>query len=325
MKKALITGVSGQDGSYLSELLLTKGYQVHGTILPYEAESPDRYLWRLDSVRDDIKLYPVDIREGQVLAEIVKQVHPDECYHLAAISFVPRSFDDEFSVFEANLTGTHNLLASLQETNGACKVYFAGSSEMFGEVSTQPQDEETPFNPRSPYGITKATGFFLSKYYRKQYSMFVCNGIAYNHESPRRGVEYVTRKITHAAARIKLGLEEKLDLGNLDAKRDWGYSPDYVHAMWLMLQQDAPDDYVLATGVLHSVRDLCKEAFGFLDLDYRKYVNFEPKFYRPNEKVPLVGDASKAAERLNWRPTRKFDKIIEEMVHSDLNSVKNSR
>jgi len=237
MKKALITGVSGQDGSYLAEFLLSQGYEVHGTVLPSEMKEPEKSLLRLSTVVDKIHLYPVNIEDYQMVSGAIKKVNPDECYHLAASSFVTYSFDKEFSVFKTNLDGTHYILASLKELAPNCRFYFAGSSELFGQASSHPQDEDTPFHPRSPYGITKTSGYYLTSYYRQQHGMFACNGIAFNHESVRRGYEYVTRKITQKAVEIKLGHAQTLALGNLDASRDWGYAPDYVRAMWLMLQQ----------------------------------------------------------------------------------------
>ncbi|MGA9398563.1 MAG: GDP-mannose 4,6-dehydratase, partial [Anaerolineaceae bacterium] len=251
--KALITGISGQDGSYLAELLLTKGYEVHGIVMRTELEDPDRSLWKLSGIKDQIALHPGSIEAYPSMYQIVQEVQPDECYHLAASSFVSYSFDDEFAVFNSNVNGTHYILAIIKEAAPHCKFYFAGSSELFGRVLSYPQNEDTPFHPRSAYGITKATGFYLTCNYRENYGLFACNGILYNHESVRRGSEFVTRKITRGAVQIKLGLSHELLLGNLEAKRDWGYAPDYVKAMWLMLQQNKPDDYVIATGDLHSV------------------------------------------------------------------------
>jgi GDPmannose 4,6-dehydratase len=320
-KKALITGIGGQDGSYLAELLLSKGYAVHGTVLPIEMEDPQKYLWRIADIKGQIELYPINIENYQGVKNLIKDIRPDECYHLAACSFVSYSFEEEFSVFKTNLEGTHQLLAACKQHAPDCRVYFAASSEIFGQAPKAPQDENTPMNPRSIYGITKAAGYQLVKYYRQQHGLYACSGIAYNHESPRRGVEYVTHKITMGATRIKLGLQKELRLGNLDAQRDWGYAPDYVHAMWLMLNQDEPDDFVLATGVLNTVRELCQAAFSHLELDYQEYVQVDPEFFRPDEKIPLVGNPSKAAKILNWEPNTSFDNIVSFMVKQDFEKL----
>jgi len=316
--KALITGISGQDGSYLAELLLSKGYEVHGIVMRSELENPDRSLRNIKSIMDRVTLHPASIEAYPSLLKIVEKIIPDECYHLAASSFVSYSFDDEFAIFNANVNGTHYMLSILKTVAPNCKFYFAGSSELFGRVSSFPQNEDTPFHPRSAYGITKATGFYLTSNYRDNYGMFACNGILYNHESPRRGYEFVTRKIVRGAVQIKNGSATKLDLGNLDAKRDWGYAPDYVRAMWLMLQQDKPNDYVIATGQLHSVRELCEAAFSHLGLNYVDYVNIDPKFYRPAEEIPLVGDSTKARKILNWEPSISFTDMIKQMVECDV-------
>lgn len=316
--KALITGISGQDGSYLAELLLSKGYEVHGIVMRSELEDPERSLWKLKGILNQITLHPASIEAFPSLFQIVQRIQPDECYHLAASSFVSYSFDDEFAIFNANVNGTHYILSILKEVAPQCRFYFAGSSELFGRASSYPQNESTPFHPRSAYGITKATGYYLTSNYRENYGMFACNGILYNHESVRRGFEFVTRKCVRGAVQIKLGLANELILGNLDAQRDWGYAPDYVHAMWLMLQQDRPDNYVIATGRLHSVRQLCEIAFKLVGLNYQDYVKVDPKLFRPTEEVPLVGDASKAHEVLNWKPEKTFENMIEEMIAFDL-------
>lgn len=322
MKRALITGISGQDGSYLAELLLKKGYEVHGIVMRSELENPDRSLHNLKGILDRITLHPASIEAFPSMFQIVQRVQPDECYHLAASSFVSYSFDDEFAIFNSNVNGTHYILSIIKEIVPSCKFYFAGSSEMFGRAAGFPQNETTIFRPRSAYGITKATGYYLTYNYRDNYGLFACNGILYNHESPRRGHEFVTRKIVRGAVQIRKGLAQELVLGNLDAKRDWGYAPDYVKAMWLMLQQDHPDDYVIATGKLHSVRELCEVAFSYLGLNYEDYVKVDPKFFRPTEEIPLVGDASKAQEKLNWKPGKAFREMIEEMVEFDLVDMK---
>jgi GDPmannose 4,6-dehydratase len=322
MMKALITGISGQDGSYLAELLLAKGYEVHGVVMRSELEDPDRSLRKLSGILDKITLHPASIEAYPSMFKIVQRVQPDECYHLAASSFVSYSFDDEFAIFNSNVTGTHYLLSILKEIAPNCKFYFAGSSELFGRVSSYPQNEDTPFHPRSAYGITKATGFYLTSNYRDNYGMFACNGILYNHESIRRGYEFVTRKITHGAVQIKLGRSHELFLGNLEAKRDWGYAPDYVRAMWSMMQKDKPDDYVIATGDLHSVREFCEIAFTYLELNYQDYVKVDPNFFRPSEDVPLVGDPTKARQKLNWKPEKTFQNMIDEMVEFDLSEAR---
>ncbi|MCU0485784.1 MAG: GDP-mannose 4,6-dehydratase [Anaerolineales bacterium] len=316
--KAIITGITGQDGSFLAELLLAKGYEVHGIVMRNELEDPDRALRNIKTIMGQVTLHPASIEAYPSMFKIVQRVMPDECYHLAAASFVSYSLDDEFAIFDTNVNGTHNILSILKDIAPKCKFYFAGSSELFGRAVSSPQNELTPFHPRSAYGITKATGYYLTCNYRDNYGLFACNGICYNHESPRRGYEFVTRKITRGAAQIKLGLAGGLALGNLDAQRDWGYSPDYVRAMWLMLQQEKPDDYVISTGVLHSVRELCEIAFAHLGLDYRDYVRVDPKFFRPMEAVPLVGDSTKARAKLNWKPEIEFSDMIVEMVEADL-------
>jgi GDPmannose 4,6-dehydratase len=317
VKKALITGITGQDGSYLAELLLSKGYQVHGVVLRSEIEDPARSLARLSDSIEQLTLHVGSIESYPSLQNIIEKVTPDECYHLAASSFVSYSFDEEFSIFNTNINGTHNVLSALKNSAPQCRFYFAGSSELFGRASTSPQNEDTPFNPRSAYGITKTTGYYLTSNYRENYGIYACTGIAYNHESPRRGFEYVTRKISRGAAQIKLGLLDKLALGNLDAVRDWGYAPDYVRAMWLMLQQTEPRDYVIATGEGHTIREFCDLAFSRLGLDYRDYVVFDEKFYRPVELVPLIGDASRARADLEWQPTIRFEELVRLMVDAD--------
>jgi GDPmannose 4,6-dehydratase len=321
MKKAFITGISGQDGSYLAELLIEQGYEVHGLVMRVELEDPDRSLWRLSSILDKVILHASSIESYPSLFRIIQQVQPDECYHLAAASFVSYSFDEEFAIFNANVNGTHHILSVIKEIAPGCRFYFAGSSEMFGKAETSPQNESTPFHPRSVYGITKVTGFHLCRNYRESYNLFACNGIMYNHESERRGFEYVTRKVTSTVAKIKLGLANELRLGNLDAKRDWGYAPDYVRAMWLMLQQSKPDDYVIATGSPHSVRELVAAAFNEVGLEWEKYVVVDPKFYRPAETTVLTGDASKAHQILNWSPTVDFAQLVSRMVQADLHRL----
>jgi GDPmannose 4,6-dehydratase len=321
MKKALITGITGQDGSYLAELLLAEGYEVHGMVRRVALEQPEQRLGRVAHLGDRIKLQAGSLESYPSLFQILSRTQFDECYHLAAQSFVAESFADGFSTMNTNLNGTHYLLAALREVQPTCKFYFAGSSEMFGKVRESPQSESTPFHPRSPYGISKVAGYYLTINYREAYKMFCCNGMLFNHESPRRGFEFVTRKITHNVARIRMGLATELRLGNLEAKRDWGHAADYVRAMYLMLQQSEPDDYVVATGETHSVREFCEIAFSQVGLDYRDFVIEDPRFYRPAEVDLLVGDGSRAARKLGWRPTRTFHQIVSEMVTNDLEQL----
>jgi len=318
MKKALITGITGQDGSYLAELLLEKGYEVHGIARRVAFEHPQARMWRIRHLLDRIKLHGASMESYGSLFDIVSTVKPDECYHLAAQSFVSYSFEDEFSTINTNLNGTHYMLSAIKRQAPKCKFYFAASSEMFGHVKETPQKETTPFHPRSPYGISKLAGFELTRNYREAYSLFALSGILFNHESPRRGAEFVTRKITSSVARIKLGLDHEIRLGNLDAKRDWGHSRDYVKAMWLMLQQDEPDDYVIATGESHSVGEFLQAACTYAGLDYRKHVVIDKDLYRPSEVHILQGDASKANAKLKWFPECSFEGLVQEMVESDL-------
>jgi len=317
-KRALITGITGQDGSYLAEHLLSLGYEVHGLIRRVALEQPEQRLGRLHRCLDRIHLHPASMDSYASVFHVFSKHQFDECYHLAAQSFVAESFVDGFSTMATNINGTHYVLAALREVQPQCRVYFAGSSEMFGKVRETPQREGTPFHPRSPYGVSKVTGFFLSLNYREAYGLFCSNGILFNHESPRRGFEFVTRKITHGVARIKLGLASELRLGNLEAKRDWGHARDYVRAMHLMLQQPESGDYVVATGETHSVRELCDLAFGEVGLDYRDYVKKDEAVYRPAEVDLLIGDASKARRELGWEPTTNFAALVKEMVHADL-------
>ncbi len=317
-KKALITGIAGQDGSYLAELLLSKGYEVHGIVRRIAIEDAEHKLKNIRHLLDKIQLHVASLDNAFSLIKVIKDVSPNECYHLAASSFVSYSFEDEISIFNNNVDSTHYLLAAIKEFSPACRVYFAGTSEMFGNVSQSPQDESTPFNPRSIYGISKVAGYYLVKNYRQQYGMFACTGILYNHESPRRGYEFVTRKIVSAAVKIKLGLQDKLVLGNLDAVRDWGYSPDYVYAMWLMLQGDAPDDYVVATGETHSVREFVKTAFSVIGLDDAEYVTVDASLFRPTEKVLLTGNPAKIIVERKWNRSRTFVQIIEEMIENEM-------
>ncbi len=324
MKKALITGITGQDGSYLAEHLLDLGYEVHGLIRSVALEEPHRRLSRISDIADKLVLHPASMESYPSLFHVISRHGFDECYHLAAQSFVAESFADGFSTMSTNIDGTHYLLAALRELRPGCRFYFAGSSEMFGKVRESPQNESTPFNPRSPYGISKVAGFHLSANYRDAYGMFCTNGILFNHEGPRRGFEFVTRKITNSVARIKYGLASELRLGNLEARRDWGHAADYVRAMRLMLQQDRPEDYVIATGRTHTVREFCELAFAEADMDYREYVKVDERFYRPTEIDPLVGDSTKARRNLGWEPKYTFDELVKEMVQADLQAVANA-
>lgn len=324
MKKALITGISGQDGSYLAEHLLSLGYEVHGLVRRVALEDPTRRFTRLHHLLDRINLHSASMESYPSIFDIFSRHKFDECYHLAAQSFVAESFADGFSTMNTNINGTHYMLAGLRELQPACRFYFAGSSEMFGKVRESPQTEVTPFHPRSPYGISKVAGFDLTRNYREAYGMYCVSGILFNHESPRRGYEFVTRKITSTVARIKAGLANELRLGNLEAKRDWGHAADYVQAMHLMLQQPEPDDYVIAMGETHTVREFCELAFGKADLDYREYVKTDEKFFRPAEVDLLIGDATKARRVLSWKPVHTFQQLVDEMVISDLAGVAGS-
>ena len=318
MKKALITGITGQDGAYLSKFLLSKGYEVHGIVRRVALEDPEHRLWRLRDILDKIILHPGSLESYASLFAIVEKVKPDECYHLAAQSFVSYSFEDEFSTINTNINGTHFILSALKEKAPKCKFYFAASSEQFGKVREVPQTENTPFHPRSPYGISKVAGFELTRNYREAYKLFACNGILFNHESPMRGYEFVTRKITSAAAKIKLGLAKELMLGNLEAKRDWGFAGDFIMAMWMMLQQPKPDDYVIATGETHTVREFVELAFSHIGLDWKRYVKEDKALFRPAEVHELKGDYSKASRILGWKPKVKFEELVKMMVDEDL-------
>lgn len=313
--RALITGITGQDGSYLAELLLSKGYEVHGII----RRSSSFNTGRIDHIFDRLHLHYGDLTDAQSLEKIVRySVNGgfNEIYNLGAQSHVRTSFDIPVYTAEATGIGTLNLLEAVKGTNA--KFYQASSSELFGKVAEVPQSETTPFYPRSPYGVAKQFAYSTTVNYRESYNMFACNGILFNHESPRRGETFVTRKITKGAARIKLGLQDKLFLGNLDAKRDWGYAPEYVEGMWMMMQQDQPDDYVLATGVTHTIREFLDAAFGYLDIDWTKHVEVDPRYYRPAEVDILQGNASKAQRVLGWRPTVQMKELAQLMVEHDL-------
>jgi GDPmannose 4,6-dehydratase len=320
-KTALITGITGQDGSYLSELLLQKGYHVHGIVRRASIEDPVHRLHRLGHILQDIELHAGSLESYPSLYEIVRKVSPDEIYHLGAQSFVSYSFEDEFSTINTNLNGTHYMLSTFRQCAPEARFYFAGSSEMFGKVKNVPQVEDTPFHPRSAYGISKVAGFHLTRNYREAYGLYTASGILFNHESPRRGYEFVTRKITSHAAAISKGKAKELILGNLDAERDWGHAKDYVLAMWLMLQEEQADDYVIATGITNTVRKFCDLAFAYVGLDYRDYVKTDPKLFRPAEVAALQGDASKAGEILGWSPTTNFQNLVAEMMEHDLAQI----
>jgi len=313
-KRALITGITGQDGSYLAELLLEKGYDVHGMVRRSSTET----FQRLEGIRDDITLHTGDVLDQRSLVDVLRECEPEEIYNLAAMSFVAASWSQPVLTAEFTGTGVTRMLEAMREVSPEARFYQASSSEMFGKVLEVPQTEKTPFYPRSPYGVAKAYGHFITVNYRESYDLFAASGILFNHESQRRGLEFVTRKVTHGAAAIKLGLQEELALGNLDAERDWGYAKDYVEAMWLMLQQDEPDDYVIATGEAHSVRELVAVAFARVGLDPEGHVRIDPRFLRPAEVEHLVGDASKAREKLGWEPRTSFEAMVQLMVDADL-------
>ena len=316
-RKALITGINGQDGSYLADLLLAKGYEVHGVVRRVALEDPEHRLHRLRSIREQLHLHPASLESYAGILEIVQEVQPDECYHLAAQSYVSYSFDDEFSTLQTNINGTHFVLAALKKAAPECRFYFAASSEIFGRAKEWPQNEETRFRPRSTYGISKLAGFELTRNYRESYNMHATNGILFNHESPRRGFEFVTRKITSGVARILAGTAHELKLGNLEARRDWGHAPEYVDAIWRMVQQPEPSDYMVATGATHTVREFVSEAFGYAGLDYQRFVVSDDALFRPSEPTILCGDASRARKALNWSPSTSFAELVREMVDFD--------
>ncbi len=320
-QKALITGITGQDGSYLAELLLEKGYEVHGVIRrssSFNTQRIDHLYQDPHDPRARLFLHYGDLSDGSVLNRLLREIRPDEVYNLAAQSHVRTSFDlPEYTADVSGLAAVR-LLEAMRETGVSPRFYQASSSELYGKVVEVPQSESTPFNPRSPYACAKAYAFYITKNYREAYGLFAVNGILFNHESPRRGETFVTRKITRAVSRIKLGLQEALYLGNLDAKRDWGYAPEYVDAMWRMLQQDQPDDYVVATGETHSVREFLEEAFGYVDLDFRDFVKMDPRYLRPAEVDLLIGDPSKAREELDWQPQVTFQDLVRIMMDADI-------
>jgi GDPmannose 4,6-dehydratase len=320
-KRALITGITGQDGSYLAEWLLEQGYEVYGIVRRSSAPN----LWRIEHILDRIELRPADLLDQLSLLKILDEVRPQEFYNLAAMSFVPASWDQPLLTGEYNAQGVTRALEAVRQVDTKIRFYQASSSEMFGKVRAVPQSEETPFYPRSPYGVSKVYGHYITVNYRESYDLFACSGILFNHESPRRGLEFVTRKVTDGVARIKLGLAKELRMGNLDARRDWGFAGDYVRAMWLMLQQDAPDDYVIATGETHSVRELIEVAFGHAGLDWKKHVTLDQRFLRPAEVDLLIGTPEKAKTKLGWTPTVDFTGLVTMMVDADLTRLDKAR
>ncbi len=317
-KTALITGITGQDGSYLAEFLLEKGYRVVGMVRRTSTVNFDR----IRHIQDYIELVQGDLLDQSSLMDLIREYQPDEVYNLAAQSFVPTSFSQPVLTGEFTALGVTRILEAIRHVKPDARFYQASSSEMFGKVVEVPQRETTPFYPRSPYGVAKVYGHWITVNYRESYGIFACSGILFNHESPRRGLEFVTRKVSHGVARIVLGLQRELRLGNLEARRDWGFAGDYVRAMWLMLQQDKPDDYVVATGETHSVRELCEVAFRYVGLNWEDYVVVDPKFYRPAEVDLLIGDASKARRVLGWQPTVNFEQLVHMMVEADLRALR---
>jgi GDPmannose 4,6-dehydratase len=313
-KRALITGLTGQDGSYLAEILLDEGYEVYGVVRRSSTETFER----IDHFKDRITLVQADLTDQVSIIDAINDIRPVEVYNLAAQSFVPTSWKQPILTGDVTALGPTRVLEAIRMVDKSIRFYQASSSEMFGHVQEVPQKESTPFYPRSPYGVAKVYGHWITINYRESYDMYACSGILFNHESPRRGLEFVTRKVTDAAARIKLGMAEELRLGNLDAKRDWGYAKDYVRAMWLMMQQDEADDFVISSGEMHTVREMCEIAFERLDLDMNDYVVVDPKFYRPAEVHELLGDSSKAKEKLGWEPEVSFKELITMMVDADL-------
>jgi GDPmannose 4,6-dehydratase len=318
MKTALITGVTGQDGSYLAELLLEKGYTVYGMVRRLSCENFER----IEHLRDKVYIRQGDLLDQMSLISLLQEARPDEVYNLAAMSFVPTSWKQPVLTAEFTAVGVTRMLEAVRIVDPSIRFYQASSSEMFGKVRETPQNESTPFYPRSPYGVAKVYGHWITVNHRESYGLFACSGILFNHESPRRGLEFVTRKVTHAAARAKLGLQQKLHMGNLDAHRDWGYAGDYVRAMWLMLQQETPSDYVIATGETHAVRELCEIAFTRVGLDWRDHVVVDPDLMRPAEVDYLVGDAGKARREMGWQPAVGFRELVETMVDADLEREK---
>ena len=321
-KTALITGITGQDGSYLAEFLLKKNYKVHGLVRRVASENKTHRLWRLKNILSKINLHAASLENYASIIKLITKLKPTEVYHLGAQSYIDYAFEDEFSTINTNINGTHYMLSAIKEFSPKTKMYFAGSSEMFGKAIQVPQNENTPFYPRSPYGISKVAGYELTRNYREAYNLFCCSGILFNHESPRRGFEFVTRKITHSIARIKFGIQKDLKLGNVEAKRDWGHAKDYVAAMWLMLQQKKPRDYVVSTGRQYSVKQFAELAFKLAGLDYKKYVKIDKKLERPADVLTLLGDCKKAKKDLKWKQKFTFKELVKDMVESDIKFVK---
>ena len=321
-KTALITGITGQDGSYLAEFLLKKNYKVHGLVRRVASENKTHRLWRLKNILSKINLHAASLENYASIIKLITKLKPTEVYHLGAQSYIDYAFEDEFSTINTNINGTHYMLSAIKEFSPKTKMYFAGSSEMFGKAIQVPQNENTPFYPRSPYGISKVAGYELTRNYREAYNLFCCSGILFNHESPRRGFEFVTRKITHSIARIKFGIQKDLKLGNVEAKRDWGHAKDYVAAMWLMLQQKKPRDYVVSTGRQYSVKQFAALAFKLAGLDYKKYVKIDKKLERPADVLTLLGDCKKAKKDLKWKQKFTFKELVKDMVESDIKFVK---
>lgn len=317
-KRALITGLTGQDGSYLAEVLLEQDYEVYGVVRRSSTETFER----INHIKDQVTLVQADLTDQISMLDAVDEIRPTEVYNLAAQSFVPTSWKQPILTGDVTALGVTRILEAIRIVDKSIKFYQASSSEMFGKVQEVPQTERTPLYPRSPYGVAKVYGHMITINYRESYDMFACSGILFNHESPRRGLEFVTRKVTDAVARIKLGMADELRLGNLDAKRDWGYAKDYVRAMWMMLQQDSPDDYVISSGEMHTVREMCEIAFGHVDLDMNDYVVVDPKFYRPAEVQQLLGDSTKANKKLGWKPEVSFTDLITMMVDADLKRLR---
>ena len=320
-RTALITGLLDRMGRILQNFYLKK-YKVHGLVRRVALEDESHRLWRIRHLKNKIKLHPASLESYASLVKIIQKIKPTEVYHLGAQSYVDYSFKDEFSTLNTNINGTHYILSALKEFSPKSKFYFAASSEMYGKVLQTPQNENTPFYPRSVYGISKVAGYDLTRNYREAYKMFCCSGILFNHESPRRGFEFVTRKITHAVARIKLGIQKDLRLGNIDAKRDWGHAKDYVEAMWLMLNKKKPSDYVISTGKHYTVRDFAKLAFELVGLNYKKFIKIDKEFYRPSDVETLLGNCKKAKKELKWKPKYDFKALVKDMVQADLEFVK---
>ncbi len=324
IKKALITGITGQDGSYLAEFLLKKNYQVYGFVRRVALEDESHRLWRIKHIKRKIRLSSASLESYASIAKIIQKVRPDEIYHLAAQSYVSYSFEDEFSTLNTNINGTHYILSAIKEFSPKTKFYFAASSEMFGKVRKSPQNELTPFHPRSSYGISKVAGFELTRNYREAYNLFTCSGILFNHESPRRGFEFVTRKISFAVAKIKLGIQKNLYLGNINSIRDWGHAKDYIKAMWMMLQRKTPQDYVIGTGKTHTVKEFVSIAFNHVGLNYKDYIKIDKKLFRPAEVDLLKADYSKAKKELKWKPEISFKELVINMVDSDIKFIKDN-